>query len=243
MEQQWADRTVGELAAADHRFAGVFHAHGIDFCCGGKKSVSAACEKAGVPVEKVGQELEAVVQTSRGTGTPDVRSWRPGFLAEYIVEVHHRYVRETSPALAQFSEKVARVHGQTHPETVDVYRLTMEMLNELSSHMAKEEGMLFPYVRSLDQSMSQGGVRPSAPFGSAKNPILMMESEHDHVGNLLRELRSVTSGFVPPPDACNSYRFLYGTLAEFEADLHQHIHLENNILFPRAIELEASLGS
>lgn len=238
MEQQWMERTVGELAAADHRFAGVFHEHGIDFCCGGKKSVASACEKAGVPVEKIGKELEQAAQGVRGVGVPDVRSWRPGFLAQYIVEVHHRYVRETSPKLEQFSEKVARVHGERHPETIEVHRLTMELLAELHSHMSKEEGILFPFVRALDESITNGEPRPQAFFGTAQHPITMMEDEHEHAGSLLKQIREVTSGFTPPADACNSYRYLYGTLADFEADLHQHIHLENNILFPKTIAME-----
>lgn len=241
MELQWKEQTVGELAAADHRFAGVFHAHGIDFCCGGKKSVAAACEKAGVPVETLGAELERVALSGRGTGSPDVRSWRPGFLAQYIVEVHHTYVRETTPSLLQFSEKVARVHGDRHPETIEVHRLTTELLNELHSHMAKEEGILFPFVQALEESHTKGTPRPQAHFGTAQNPIRMMEDEHEHAGNLLKQLRAVTSGFTPPADACNSYRFLYGSLADFEADLHQHIHLENNILFPKALALESAL--
>lgn len=241
MERTWNERTVGELAAADHRFAGVFHAYGIDFCCGGKKSVSAACEKAGVPVDRVVTDLEAVAESPRSIQGPDVKNWRPAFLAEYIVETHHHYVRTTAPVLAQYSEKVARVHGATHPETVEVHSVTMELLQELGSHMMKEEGILFPFVGELEQAAKQGEPVPTAPFGTARNPITMMEDEHEHAGNLLRRLRELTSGYTPPADACNSYRFLYGTLAEFEADLHQHIHLENNILFPKALELEAKL--
>lgn len=243
MEQAWTERTVGELAAMDHRLAGIFHAHGIDFCCGGKKSVKAACATAGVPVERVAKELQDVAAAPRDAAAPDVRNWRPSFLAEYIVETHHRYVRESAPVLAQYAEKVARVHGDRHPETVEVHSVTIQLLQELGSHMMKEEGILFPFVAQLEEAVKQGAPLPAAPFGTARNPITMMEHEHDHAGDLLRRLRELTSGYTPPADACNSFRFLYGTLAEFEADLHQHIHLENNILFPKAIDMEARLSA
>ena len=242
MEQLIFERaTVGELAAANFRYAGVFNAFHIDFCCGGKKTVGEACATAEVPVESVIEALR-VASTAAGSGAShDFQSWTAGFLADYIVNVHHRYVRESLLVLLQYSEKVARVHGGQHPEVVTIAEVFQQIMDELASHMFKEERILFPYIRAL-QSAAEGNMPYQRPlFGFAQNPIRMMEAEHEQVGELVRRIRELSGNFVPPAEACNSYRFLYGKLAEFEVDLHQHIHLENNILFPKSVALETSV--
>ena len=154
--------------------------------------------------------------------------------------MHHKYVADNIPLLREFTAKVARVHGEAHPEVVEIARLFEAVAAELEQHMMKEENILFPYIKQLAQADSSRQITPP-PFGTVGNPIRMMEMEHENAGNILKKIGELSGGFVPPPDACNTYRVSYLKLREFEADLHQHIHLENNILFPKAIELESRL--
>jgi regulator of cell morphogenesis and NO signaling len=157
------------------------------------------------------------------------------------VNVHHTYVRESIPVIEQFAAKVARVHGVNHPETISIQQLFLDLKNELVSHMQKEETVLFPYIKKLQQSAAGKETLQRPPFNSVANPIRLMESEHELAGSLLKQIASATDNFTPPTDACNTYRVLYHKLEEFQNDLFQHIHLENNILFPKALLLESQL--
>lgn len=234
------DKTVAELVTEDYRRAEVFKKFGIDFCCGGKKRLAAACEAKGVDMQALTQQLLAVEQREAPAAGQKFRQWEIDFLAAYIVNEHHKYVKENIPLLLEFTQKVARVHGERHPETVQVAGLFLETARELEQHMMKEEQVLFPYINSL-QAAKKSGHFQRPPFQSAENPIRMMEEEHDHAGNLMKQIRQLTGDFTPPPDACNTYRVAYLKLQEFEEDLHRHIHLENNILFPKTLELERRL--
>lgn len=230
-------RPIGELVAEDYRLAGVFKQYGIDFCCGGGRTVRAACEKKGLPVDDVVRALQAATEQ----GPPsDLRpdTWEVDFLADYIVNVHHRYVRENIPLLEEFTRKVARVHGAAHPELIEIAALFAEVADELSAHMEKEEAVLFPHIRSLVAARRAQAAAAAPAFGTVRNPIRVMEHEHDRAGELMRAIRSLAGDFTPPSDACNTYRVTYAKLDEFESDLHRHVHLENNILFPKAVALE-----
>lgn len=227
------DETLGEIAARDLRKAQIFKKYGLDFCCGGKKTVKEACAQKGLDVTRVEQELKQADLIPAARPLP-YNDWGLDFLADYIVNTHHTYVKKNLPDIRVYAEKVKRVHGNYHPELIRVHELVEEINAELSSHMVKEENILFPYIKQLAQAQLAG-----APgFGTVKNPISVMEGEHESVGRSMEQLRAVTDEFTLPADACASYSLLYRLLAEFEEDLHLHIHLENNILFPKAIELE-----
>ncbi len=235
-----ANRKVGEIVAEDYRLGSVFKRYGIDFCCGGGISVSAACEKKGVNIDELERDIAAARVGRTVAQAGGVMDWDLDFLADYIVNIHHRYVRETLPVLEAFGAKVARVHGDGSPELHDIAAKIAELATEMRQHMAKEERILFPYVKELVEAVRDEGVRPIAPFGTVRNPVKMMEEEHDHAGTLVAEMRALSDGFKAPEWACNTYRALFAKLEEFEEDLHRHVHLENNVLFPRTVKLETS---
>jgi len=237
------DETLGEIAVKDLRKAEVFKKYGLDFCCGGKKTVKQACAEKGLDVTKVEQELQEadkIVSTSRPLPYND---WNLDFLADYIVNTHHSYVRKTLPDLRTFSTKVASVHGDNHPELFEISRLVEQVCQELSEHMVSEETILFKYVKQIVAAKNNNSTNfKFENYDSIKTPIDMLEMEHDAVGNSLETIRELSNNYTLPEDSCASYSYLYNTLIEFESDLFIHIHLENNILFPKAIELEKEIG-
>lgn len=234
-------QTVAEIVTADYRTADVFKRHGIDFCCGGKVSLQDVCSKKRLNSDLLLSELEQT--TASAPPADDVNEWQAGQLAQYIVETHHRYVTENAPLILQYAAKVARVYGERYPETVQVARLFELVSEELAHHMQKEEVILFPYVVQLIDAQRRGVAANRPHFGSVKNPIRMMEAEHENAGNLLHQIAELTNHYTPPADACNTFRVLYAKLWDFEADLHRHVHLENNILFPKAKELEQEVAA
>jgi len=233
-------QTVRDVVAQDFRTAAVFQKYGLDFCCGGGATIQDACDQKGIDATDVCKEVEAIL-TSPRDGTPDFSSWEIDFLADYIVANHHSYVKRVLPTVRHHAEKVARVHGANHPETVRIEALFSQVADELESHMVKEEMILFPYVHMLATAARQGGTPARPMFGTIRNPINVMEIEHDQAGDALHEIRRLSGEYTPPSDACMTYRVLFQELAEFEADLHKHVHLENNILFPKTIALEELL--
>jgi regulator of cell morphogenesis and NO signaling len=229
-------KTVRDLAAGNPAAARVFERFGIDYCCGGEKSLAEACATAEVSVDEVEAALEKPV--------PEItdRDWQKATLAEltaHIVMKHHEFTREEIRRLLPLIAKVVGVHGQNHPELKRVQALFHGLANELTMHMMKEERMLFPYIEELEAATNRGSEPAPPMFGTVQNPVRMMMMEHDSAGSALHGIRESTSSYAVPADACVSYHTLYNALEEFESDLHQHIHLENNILFPRAIKLEA----
>lgn len=222
-------RTVGEVVAEDYRKASVFERFGIDFCCGGNRSVREACEASGVAYDDVAQAL--VEAGAREGGEADTRSWALDELVDHIVAVHHRYVRESLPPLVAFSEKVSRVHGDRHAELREIQGLVQELAAELSRHMETEESALFPGVAELVAAKASTGAGAAGP-GSFAARLEVLEDDHEHAGALMHRIRDLSDGFTTPDDACTTYRAFYGKLAEFESDLHLHVHLENNVLFP-----------
>ena len=233
------DETLGEIAAKDLRKAAVFKKYGLDFCCGGKKTVKEACAEKGLDVTLVEQELQNSDETSFTSRPLPYNDWNLDFLADYIVNTHHSYVKKSIPDISNYASKVAKVHGDNHPELLRINQLAQEVCNEMSSHMVKEETVLFPYVKELIAATNNGHAK--VKFGNletVKTPINIMEAEHEVVGNNMDEIRKISNNYQVPEDGCASYSYLFKTLDEFENDLHIHVHLENNILFPKALDLE-----
>ena len=232
--------TVGEMVVADYRKAEVFRKFGIDYCCGGKKPLEDICRAKGIDPKAVRKELDELDLLLSGE-QQDFGNWELDALADYIVEKHHRYVTEALPMLYELTAKVARVHGGRHPELVEIASHFDAVAQELQMHMHKEERMLFPYIGKMAAARRDDTPLPPPFFGSVENPIRMMEAEHETAGGDMEEIRRLSDDFTPPADACTSYRVLFAKLNEFEQDLHQHVHLENNILFPKSIALEKDI--
>jgi regulator of cell morphogenesis and NO signaling len=237
-----AHKAVGDIVSTNYRLASVFKRFGIDFCCDGGKTLEQAARAAGIDPA----ELERALREARTdrTAPSDVNpaEWDLDVLATYIVETHHDYVSQALPILQAFSQKVSRVHGARYPQLIEIARLVEELAVEMRAHMLKEERILFPYVRELVAASQNGGSLSPAPFGTVGAPIKVMEREHDRAAGLMRSIRALANDFSPPDDACKGHRATYAKLEEFEEDLHYHVHLENNILFPKAEVLEAALA-
>jgi regulator of cell morphogenesis and NO signaling len=236
--------TVREIAVEVPQSTRLFEKFKIDYCCGGNRPLTEACASAGVEVAEMIEMLEGVNQGARSAdGATDFQRLSLPDLITHIVDKHHVFTKEEMIRLDSLMKKVISAHGDNHPELHKVGELLSHLCADLMPHMFKEEQMLFPYISRLVNAGAKNQPPPFAPFGTVNNPVRMMMMEHDTAGQILRELRIVTSGYSVPVDACISYRTLYEALVGFEKDLHQHIHLENNILFPRAIELEARLAA
>jgi regulator of cell morphogenesis and NO signaling len=228
--------TVGSIVADDFRAAAVFERHGIDFCCGGNRPMHEACREVGVDPGALTRELETALAQA-GPDVPRFNAWDLDLLTGYIVANHHGFVRQAIDALRAHTRKVADVHGDSHPEVRLIAGRFEALAAELASHMGREEQVLFPYINGLAQA-ARGGAVPSAPFGTVQNPVRMMELEHQSAGEAMDSIRKLSGGYEPPTDACTTYKVAYQELRAFEADLHRHVHLENNILFPKAVSLE-----
>jgi regulator of cell morphogenesis and NO signaling len=232
------EKTVRELALESPAATRVLEKLGVDYCCRGDQTLEQACRAANLSIEQVLASLEAVKQTPSPASDLD---WQRESLADLIAHInrtHHKFVRETVARLGPLFQKVCDAHGKNHPELLRMKATFDDLTQELTMHLMKEEMVLFPYVIRLEEAVIQDEPVVPPPFGTVQNPVSMMRHEHDSAGIALRVLREASGGYTPPPDACASYQALYQALAEFEADLHQHIHLENNILFPRAVKME-----
>lgn len=231
------EKTVAEIVVENIKAAHVFKKHGIDFCCGGGISVKEACTKKGVDYEALKNEIQAIDNVvNRGYNYND---WGLDFLIDHIINIHHKYVEDSIPLLLQYANRVAHVHGHYYKEVVEINTLVEAVSQELAAHMKKEELILFPYIKKMVEAQ-KNGTKPGPPhFGTVNNPIQMMFEEHENAGEVLKKIAELSNNYTAPPEACNTFRALYSKLEEFEQDLHQHIHLENNILFPKAIQLEA----
>lgn len=232
-----AETTVREIALENPAAIRVFEKFGIDYCCGGRKPLAQACQERAVEMSAV----LAALQTADAPAEAAEAGWTDaplGSLCEHIVTKHHAYVREEIPRLQFFAQKVAARHGATQPELLRIKDLTDAICDEMTQHMAKEEAVLFPYITKLERNIATCGPPSLGCFGTVRNPIRMMMAEHDAAGTIMGEIRELSGDYTTPEGACPTYRGYYQALQEFERDLHRHVHLENNILFPRAIELE-----
>jgi regulator of cell morphogenesis and NO signaling len=241
MIENIAGLSLSEIVTNNFKSAAVFEKYGLDFCCHGKKSFSEACEEKGVNIEEVITQLENINGDNQEQNQEKYNQWDLDFLADYIVNVHHKYVRNMIPVISEHADKVKSKHGQNHPELINVADNFTIVYKDLKQHMMKEEHLLFPYIKYL-VNVQKNSASPEAPFfGTIKNPIQMMEAEHESAGNLLADIEKLTNYYAPPADTCNTFKVFYQELKEFELDLHKHVHLENNILFRRSIELENKL--
>lgn len=232
-----ATKTVREIAVEMPAATRLFEKLGIDYCCGGERPLAEACASMGIEVDQVVASLEQI-GAAKEAGTRDWRAASLNELITHINDTHHVFTREEMDRIEPLLAKVARVYGERRPELPRVEAVFLELKRELLLHMMKEEQVLFPYVRQLELAGDNKSARPAVCFGTVQNPVRMMMTEHDAAGDMLRQLRELSHDFTPPADACVSYQTLYQALEGLEQDLHQHIHLENNILFPRAIEME-----
>lgn len=214
----------------------VFERLHLDYCCGGNRALTDACAQKGLAVEPVLASLAEAVKTPEPE--QDFTQATLNLLMRHIVSTHHAYVREELPRLLLMAERSAAKHGPAHPEIVQIGNWLQQLSSELLLHLMKEESILFPYVGALEEASQQGAEAPHACFATVESPIGAMLNEHEAAGTLLEQMRTATGGFAPPADACPTLVGLMDGLAAFERDLHRHIHLENNLLFPRAIELE-----
>jgi regulator of cell morphogenesis and NO signaling len=234
-----AGETVGQIAAKDLRKAEVFKKYGIDFCCGGKKSLKQVCDEKGLELATIEAELDNAKASEKAVENYD--KWNPAFLADYIYNKHHQYYYEEAPVILDLFVKVVNRHGEHFPQLLDSYKLFVKLVEELDDHFAKEEKIVFPFIKALEQAKANGTGEQLRSQFSLSQPLQMMESEHETAGDLLAELNHLTNNYTAPAGACNSFQFLYQKLKAFEDDLHQHIHLENNILFHKALQLEKEL--
>ncbi|MFN3802648.1 iron-sulfur cluster repair di-iron protein [Belliella pelovolcani] len=240
MIKELANRKVGGIVVENFKTAKVFTRYGIDFCCKGRISVSDACEKNGVELSSILADLEQIVVQPEEVHYKDFGLSQ---LIDHIVTKHHSYVEETIPALKIYLPKLAAVHGGRHPELFAVAQEFLLAADALTTHMKKEELVLFPYIKAMEEADSSGFSLSEAHFGHINNPIGMMEHEHDTEGERFRKIAALTNGYTCPPDGCQTYKVAFAMLKEFEEDLHTHIHLENNILFPKAVNLYQKLNA
>lgn len=233
--------TIGEIVAYDFRTAALFSKLGIDFCCRGNRTIEEVSEKKSLNAQELRRELEEILQKTE-SGSIDFKSWPLDLLADYVEKTHHRYIEEKTPVLLAFLHKLCKVHGERHPELFEINRLFTESAQDLAAHLKKEELILFPFVRKMVNARITGKKFERPQFGTVENPIEMMKHEHDTEGERFREIARLTNHYTAPADGCNTYRTAFLMLEEFEQDLHKHIHLENNILFPNALALEKTFN-
>lgn len=234
-----SNQTLAQIVTGNHRTAAVFEKYHLDFCCKGKRSLEQACAEQDIAVEEVLNELNTASQNASPNGQAAFPFDELGLsqLADYIVSSHHVYVKNELPQLLGYTQKVASKHGQRHPELLKIFELVVAVKEEMELHMQKEEQVLFPRIKEIEKLAQQPEGNYKLSISYLQGPVTVMEQEHDHAGSLLEEIRVLSNNYQAPADACTTYQLTYASLKAFEMDLHQHVHLENNILFPKAIAL------
>lgn len=234
------EHTVGQIVAEDYRAAKVFREFGLDFCCGGNKTIWEASTDKDLNPKEVEKALQNI--SEEDTEHAHYNEWSPDFLIDYIIHNHHIYSREVLPELNFYAKKVLRAHGQDHPELEKVYYELMKLYSKIIEHLDEEEAVIFPYIKKLVEADKHNTIPDTSRFGMVADPIAIMEDDHDEAGETMAKIRELTNDFVLPQDACGTYHVLFKNLQAFELDLHKHVHLENNILFPKALHLERKLN-
>lgn len=226
------DRTVGEIVAEDYRTAKVFEKYGVDYCCGGKISLADICLERQIDREQILGEIEAVKKTPIGR-SENYAAWTNSFLVDYIVNTHHSYLQENLEQIAASTKKVAQVHGENHPEVKEIAAIFAKIVSDLTAHLREEEEVCFPAIKRVEEAGRLG--RPAAveDLETITRSLEKFDAEHDEVGEATHQIRRLAKDYALPADACNTFMVTYQKLREFEEDLHKHVHLENNILFPR----------
>lgn len=242
--RNYNNMTVAEIVTNDYRTAEIFRIYDIDFCCGGKISLAEACIPLKISSKNVIEKIEQLDNDANDKAAGiQYNEWSPSFLADYIQNTHHAFVKNSIPVIAAYLDKIVSVHGENHPELHKVQALFLASANELSEHMKREELVLFPYIKQMIEVKKDKRKYEKPGFGSVLNPISQLISEHTNEGSRFWEIAALTNNYTVPKDACNTYMVTISKLNEFERDLHLHIHLENNILFPKIIEMENLLLS
>ncbi len=231
------DSTVGEVVKYNFKTAPLFQANNIDYCCNGNRAIADACQEAGIDAKQLIQQIEELI-AQNDPDTDFINNLGLGELCEYIIKRHHAYVHKSIPILKKNLEKVCQVHGEHHPELFEIKELFYGCAGDLTKHMMKEEIVLFPFIGRLESSKKTNAPTPKSPFGSVSNPIRNMVADHQNEGERFKEIARLSLNYQPPIDACTTYEVTLKQLSDFEDDFHRHIHLENDILFPKAIDLE-----
>jgi len=235
----YGEKTVADIVSENYKTADVFKKHKIDFCCSGNISIEEACAKRNISSEIVIEELNNLELNN--SMHQNISHWNLDFLCNYIVNNHHNYIRNNLSLLKQYAKKVASVHGKEHPELIKLRNTVFALLKELQPHLEKEEEILFKYINEMVETKRTNGIYEKPMFMTIANPIAAMHHEHDNAGDLIKEINELTNNFTLPENACKTYTVYFAKLKEFQDDLFQHIHLENNILFPKAIKFEKEL--
>jgi regulator of cell morphogenesis and NO signaling len=235
-KMDYREKTVGQIVAEDFRTAGVFDKYGIDFCCGGSVPLSEACREKGADPAAVAREIEAAKSSPLGREL-NYAAWELPFLADYIVNTHHAYLRENTGQIAAYARKIAEVHGARHPEVVEIAAIFDRVAADMVGHLKEEEEVLFPAVRRIAAARKAGSPAEPEDLESIRASLEQLDREHQEIGDAVHAIRDLSDGYAVPEDACNTYLVTYHKLREFEDDLHKHVHLENNILFPGAAQL------
>lgn len=233
---------IGTLVARDFNTASVFKQFGLDFCCHGQEDLATACSRQQVDADEVIRSLEQLTERAGGKAGIPFASWPLDLLLDYVLKIHHRGIRSRGPQLLELVAKVARVHGDAHPELHELHRLVEESLEDLEAHLRKEEQVLFPYLYELFQASAEQRTLEPMHCGSIANPIRVMHMEHEHEGDRYLHIRKLTGNFAVPADGCASYRLMMQELEAFVDALFEHIHLENNLIFPEFLKLEEAQG-
>ena len=234
-----ATQRIGDIVSENYHTAGVFKEYGIDFCCGGGKPLNEVCDKKGLSLNEVVQKLNSIPWKD-GENGHNYKEWNAGFLIDYIINTHHAYVRKKTEEISAYAAKVARVHGENHPENVDIFKKFVTLANEMIEHLEAEESTVFPLIKKLTTKLENGENLLETERETLRGQLSLMEDDHDGAGQLMADIRALSHNFTPPADACRTYQILYQNLAGFEEDLHKHVHLENNILFKKAEKLIAA---
>lgn len=229
--------TIGEIVANDFRTAAVFTKYNIDFCCKGHRTIEEVCKKRDIAENDLIEKIEAA-KTQNANQSFDYNSWPLDLLTDYIVKTFHKYTEEKTPVILQFLNKLCTVHGASHPELHEINSIFKASAHDLEHHMKKEELELFPFIIQMKKAHHKGLSLETPLFGSIENQVLLMKEEHLTEGQRFKKINTISQNYTPPSDACNTYKVTFSMLNEFENTLHKHIHMENNILFPKAIALE-----
>jgi regulator of cell morphogenesis and NO signaling len=230
---------IGDIVSDNYHAAGVFKAHGIDFCCGGGRPLGTVCEEQGIDLTALTEELKSIPWVNHSSGD-NYNDWSPSFMIDYIINTHHTFVRQKTREIPIYAAKVAKVHGERHPENVEIFKLFTSLSNELIEHLSDEEQAVFPLIKTVSEKRDRGEAISDNEMNELKNQLKLMIDDHEGAGQIMAKIRELSNDFTPPADACRTYRVLYQNLAGFEENLHKHVHLENNILFRKIERLVAA---
>ena len=241
MNQSFSSLTLAQIVNNNHQAASVFEKYHLDFCCKGKRSLEQACAEQQLPIAHVTEELESIFANNGKEQLTDFNKMGLTQLCDYILLTHHGYVKREMPQIYAYLDKVSSKHGERHPELYKIFRTFAAVKEEMEGHMGKEELILFPRIKEMEKLPDNENSQLQLSISYLQSPITMMEQEHDHAGDLLNDIRNFSNDYTPPQDACTTYQLSFAALKAFELDLHQHVHLENNILFPKTIEMFSEL--